>query len=91
MESHCRVTSALAERLGLGPAVCDPLAQTFERWDGKGVPGAAGASDLAPAIRLVHLADAVEAFHHTGGAEAALRVARERRAGRRPGVPGNGG
>ncbi|MFY9932194.1 MAG: HD domain-containing phosphohydrolase [Streptosporangiaceae bacterium] len=79
MESHCRVTSDLADRLGLGPAVCEPLAQTFERWDGKGVPGAVGASDLAPAIRLVHLADAVEAFHHTGGAEAALHVARERR------------
>jgi HD-GYP domain-containing protein (c-di-GMP phosphodiesterase class II) len=79
MESHCRVTSDLADRLGLGPAVCEPLLQTFERWDGKGVPGSAGADDLAPAIRLVHLADAIEAFHHTGGAEAALHVARERR------------
>jgi HD-GYP domain-containing protein (c-di-GMP phosphodiesterase class II) len=79
MESHCRVTGDLAERLGLGPAVCEPLAQTFERWDGKGVPGAVGAGGLAPAIRLIHLADAVEAFHHAGGAEAALHVARERR------------
>ena len=79
MESHCRVTSDLAGRLGLGPAVCEPLVQTFERWDGKGVPGSAGAGDLAPAIRLVHLADAIEAFNHTGGAEAALHVARERR------------
>jgi HD-GYP domain-containing protein (c-di-GMP phosphodiesterase class II) len=79
MESHCRVTGDLAERLGLGPAVCEPLAQMFERWDGKGVPGAAGAGDLAPAIRLVHLADAVEAFYHAGGAGAALQVARERR------------
>ena len=64
---------------GPGPAVCEPLLQTFERWDGKGVPGSAGAGDLASAIRLVHLADAIEAFHHTGGAEAALHVARERR------------
>jgi HD-GYP domain-containing protein (c-di-GMP phosphodiesterase class II) len=79
MESHCRVTRDLAERLGLGPDVCEPLLQTFERWDGKGVPGSAGAGDLAPAIRLVHLADIVEAFHHAGGAEAALHVARERR------------
>jgi HD-GYP domain-containing protein (c-di-GMP phosphodiesterase class II) len=79
MESHCRVTSDLAGRLGLGPAVCEPLLQTFERWDGKGVPGWVGAGDLAPAIRLVHLADAIEAFHHTGGAGAALHVARERR------------
>jgi HD-GYP domain-containing protein (c-di-GMP phosphodiesterase class II) len=59
--------------------VCEPLLQTFERWDGKGVPGSVGAGGLAPAIRLVHLADVIEAFHHTGGAEAALHVARERR------------
>ena len=35
--------------------------------------------EVAPAIRLVHLADSIEAFHHAGGAEAALAVARERR------------
>ena len=79
MEAHCQEASDLADRLGLGPAVCEPLLQTFERWDGKGVPGSVGADDLAPAIRLVHLADSVEAFHHAGGAEAALHVARERR------------
>jgi HD-GYP domain-containing protein (c-di-GMP phosphodiesterase class II) len=79
MESHCRVTSNLAERLGLGSAVCEPLLQTFERWDGQGVPGSVRADGLAPAIRLVHLADAIEAFHHAGGADAALALARERR------------
>lgn len=79
MEAHCQEASDLADQLGLGPAVCDPLRQAFERWDGRGVPGSAGAGRLAPAIRLVHLADSIEAFHHTGGAEAALHVARERR------------
>ena len=79
MTAHCQEASDLAGWLELGPAVCEPLLQAFERWDGKGVPGLAGADDLAPAIRLVHLADSVEAFHHAGGAEAALRVARERR------------
>ena len=42
-------------------------------------PGWSGGEDLAPAIRLVHLADNIEAFHHTGGVEAALDVARQRR------------
>jgi len=79
MESHCRVTSDLADRLGLGSGVCEPLLQTFERWDGQGVPGSVRADGLAPAIRLVHLADAIEAFHHAGGAAAALHLARERR------------
>jgi HD-GYP domain-containing protein (c-di-GMP phosphodiesterase class II) len=79
MMAHCQEASDFARRLDLGPAVCEPLLQSFERWDGRGVPGSAGAEALAPAIRLVHLADSVEAFHHTGGIEAALRVARERR------------
>ena len=79
MEAHCREASDLAGWLELGPAVCEPLLQAFERWDGRGVPGLSGADGLAPAIRLVHLADSVEAFHHAGGAEAALQVARERR------------
>ncbi len=43
------------------------------------MPGLTGADGLAPAIRLVHLADSIEAFHHAGGAEAAVHVARERR------------
>jgi len=79
MMLHCQEASEFAERLNLGPAVCEPLLQSFERWDGKGVPGSVGADELAPAIRLVHLADSIEAFHHRGGAEAALRVALERR------------
>ena len=79
MMAHCQAASDFAGWLELGPAVCEPLLQAFERWDGRGVPGSAGAEGLAPAIRLVHLADLIEAFHHTGGTEAALRVARERR------------
>ena len=59
--------------------MCDPLLQAFERWDGRGVPGLAGADGLAPAIRLVHLADVIEAFAGAGGAEAALQVAGPRR------------
>jgi HD-GYP domain-containing protein (c-di-GMP phosphodiesterase class II) len=79
MMAHCQAASDFAGWLDLGPAVCEPLLQAFERWDGRGVPGSAGAEGLAPAIRLVHLADLIEAFYHTGGTEAALRVARERR------------
>jgi HD-GYP domain-containing protein (c-di-GMP phosphodiesterase class II) len=79
MSEHCREASDLAGWLELGPGVCEPLLQAFERWDGRGVPGRAGAESLTPVIRLVQLADSIEAFHDTGGTEAALRVARERR------------
>jgi HD-GYP domain-containing protein (c-di-GMP phosphodiesterase class II) len=79
MESHCQAASELAGRLELGASVCTPLIQAFERWDGKGVPGRVGHDELAPAIRFVHLADNIEAFHHTGGADAAVEVATKRR------------
>jgi hypothetical protein len=79
MMAHCQAASDFAGWLELGPAVCEPLLQAFERWDGRGVPGSVGADALAPAIRLVQLADIVEAFHHAGGTEAVVQVARERR------------
>ena len=79
MRSHCQAASQLADRLSLGESVQRPLLQAFERWDGRGVPGVAAAHELAPAIRLVHLADVVEAFHRIGGPVAALKVAVERR------------
>ena len=79
METHCQAAGDFADRLGLGGEVRTPLLQAFERWDGKGIPGNARNEDVAPAIRLVHLADNVEAFHHVGGIDAAIAVARERR------------
>lgn len=79
MRAHCQGASELAGRLDLGEDVCLPLLQAFERWDGRGIPGDVGGQALAPAMRLVQLADNVEAFHHSAGVEGALAVARERR------------
>ena len=79
MQGHCQSASELAGRLRLGDDVSRPLLQAFERWDGRGVPGLVGGDELAIAMRLVHLADNVEAFHYTGGVQAALDVARRRR------------
>ena len=79
MVSHCQSAGEFAERLGLGEVVRRPLTEAFERWDGRGVPGAARAQDLALAGRIVQLADCVEAFHFSGGDEAAVKVARDRR------------
>jgi len=79
MQSHCQSTGELAHRLGLGDEVREPLVQAFERWDGRGVPGTAGAERLAMAARIVHLADCIEWFHFMGGTDAAVEVARQRR------------
>jgi HD-GYP domain-containing protein (c-di-GMP phosphodiesterase class II) len=78
LENHWLATNELATQLKLGPAVCAGLYQTFERWDGKGVPGEAEREGITLAARLVNLADVVEVFHRAGGVEAAKSVARER-------------
>jgi HD-GYP domain-containing protein (c-di-GMP phosphodiesterase class II) len=78
MENHWIATNELAARLELGDDVRDSLYQTFERWDGRGVPAQARGPEIAPAARLVSLADVVEVFHQAGGVEAAVAVARER-------------
>jgi HD-GYP domain-containing protein (c-di-GMP phosphodiesterase class II) len=74
--SHCLTTTRMAEQLGLGGAVCNPLQQVFARWDGKGVPVGVGGEGIAAPARLFHLADSVEVFHRGGGIDAAVDVAR---------------
>lgn len=77
MASHCDVAATLAERLGLGPSLYEPMRQLFARWDGKGEPGLRGDA-IALCVRLVQLADVVEAHRSAGGPEAALAMARRR-------------
>ena len=78
IENHWLATNELAARLGLGPEVRDGLYQTFERWDGKGVPAEAKGEEILVPARLVTLADVVEVYHRSGGVDAAVAVARER-------------
>ncbi|MBA3382597.1 MAG: HD domain-containing protein, partial [Actinobacteria bacterium] len=77
MASHCDVAATLAERLGLGPSLYEPMRQLFARWDGKGEPRLRG-EEIALSVRLVQLADIVEAHRSAGGPRAALVVARKR-------------
>src|SRR3954468_14159068 len=59
IENHWRATNELAAALGLPAEVRDGLYQTFERWDGKGVPAEVTAEDILLPARLVNLADVV--------------------------------
>jgi HD-GYP domain-containing protein (c-di-GMP phosphodiesterase class II) len=77
--SHCISTAQLSDRLGLGRDVGEPLKQMFARWDGTGVPDGLGGGEIALPIRMFHVADIVEVFHHEHGVDAARAVARERR------------
>ena len=78
IETHWVATNELAEALGLGDEVRDAVYQTFERWDGKGVPAEAAGEQIRMPARLVTLADVLEIYHRDGGVEAAVAVARER-------------
>jgi HD-GYP domain-containing protein (c-di-GMP phosphodiesterase class II)/DNA-binding CsgD family transcriptional regulator len=78
IENHWLATNELAAALGLGRDVRDGLYQTFERWDGRGVPAEARGEEILVQARLVNLADVVAVFHRAGGVDAAVAVARER-------------
>jgi HD-GYP domain-containing protein (c-di-GMP phosphodiesterase class II) len=78
VENHWVATNELAGQLELGEAVRESLYQTFERWDGKGVPAEVKGDEIKLPARLVNLADVVEVYHRAGGVEAAIAVARER-------------
>src|SRR6187200_3710753 len=69
IETHWVATNELAEALGLGDEVRDAVYQTFERWDGKGVPAEAAGEQIRMPARLVTLADAVEIYQRTGGVQ----------------------
>src|ERR1700752_5172868 len=77
-ERHCYAADALAGRLALGQRVRRSILQTFERWDGKGVPDGAKGDDILPTARIVNLADVVEVYQRIGGTSSAIAVARER-------------
>ncbi|HTN25704.1 MAG TPA: HD domain-containing phosphohydrolase [Solirubrobacteraceae bacterium] len=77
--THCLVAADLADRLGLGAIVHDPILEAFERWDGRGTPNRLKGEQISQVARIVHLGDVVEVFHRAGGVRAAVAVARERR------------
>ena len=79
MASHCETSGDLSLRLGLGAEVRDPLQQAFERWDGKGSPAKLAGGEIARIMRIIHVANDVEALHRIGGVDAAVEMLRSRR------------
>ena len=77
---HCEVAQRLAERLGFDQNIVRGLGQLYERWDGKGLPKGLEGEAIAPAVLVVTLAQDMVIFQRLGGVDAALHVARERKA-----------
>src|SRR6185312_16312040 len=78
LENHWRASDDLMERLGLDMRIRDTVEQSFERWDGRGVPKGLRGDEIRITSRIVNLADVVEVFYRAGGLSAAVSVARER-------------
>jgi putative nucleotidyltransferase with HDIG domain len=78
LENHWRASDDLMAQLGLDHQIRDTVEQSFERWDGRGVPHGLKAEDIRITARLVNLADVVEVFYRAGGVNAAVAVAQER-------------
>ncbi len=78
LENHWRASDDLMARVGLDPLVRETVEQSFERWDGRGVPRGLKGDEILVTARLVNMADVVEVFHRAGGVQAAVSVARQR-------------
>jgi HD-GYP domain-containing protein (c-di-GMP phosphodiesterase class II) len=77
---HAALARRLADELQLPNSVGAALAGSYERWDGRGWPGALAGDDIPIASRLAQLAEYVEVTHRVGGVGAALELAQRRSA-----------
>ena len=79
IESHSQIARALGEQLGLGPAVLDALANSYERWDGRGWPGELKGDQVPLPARIAQFAEYAEVANRVDGVAGATRMARRRR------------
>jgi hypothetical protein len=76
---HASMSRSLAAELGLPEAVLDALAAAYERYDGRGWPGALAGEQVPVASMLAQMAEFIEVAHRLGGLAAAKELARKRR------------
>jgi HD-GYP domain-containing protein (c-di-GMP phosphodiesterase class II) len=78
--AHCEVAQMLANRMGLRKTLGRLIGFTFERWDGKGLPGLLAGDAIPPAVRIVSLTRDVDVFYRLGGWDLTRDVLQRRRA-----------
>src|SRR4051794_14096637 len=83
----CEVSRALGNRLGLPAAAVDALDDVYERWDGRGLPGARRADAISVVARIVHVAEQAVLARADGGEQAAVAEGLRRGGGRPPPGP----
>ena len=78
-ETHTRLASEFAARIGLDDVTCRALRQTYEQWDGKGGPRKLRGEEVSLAARIVQLADLTEVAYRRHGLGPAREYVRKRR------------
>jgi HD-GYP domain-containing protein (c-di-GMP phosphodiesterase class II) len=79
--AHCEVADRLAQQIGFHEPFRAALFQTFERWDGKGIPRKLKHEGVAPSMRLAHVAAELDVGFRLGGL-AGARALLAKRAGK---------
>jgi HD-GYP domain-containing protein (c-di-GMP phosphodiesterase class II) len=79
LTGHCEVAQRLATRLGFDDQVAANLGQLYERWDGRGLPRGLRGDAIAPAVRVVTLAQDVVVLVDALGRSDAIDTIRDRR------------
>jgi HD-GYP domain-containing protein (c-di-GMP phosphodiesterase class II)/DNA-binding CsgD family transcriptional regulator len=77
----CEVSRALGARLGLPPVAVDALDDVYERWDGRGLPGARRGEQVSLLARIVQVAEQAVLAAAEGGRAAALSEVARRAGG----------
>jgi HD-GYP domain-containing protein (c-di-GMP phosphodiesterase class II) len=76
---HAAIGRTLGEQLELPDDVLSALSAAYERWDGRGWPGALAGAEIPVAAQLAQAAEFIEVANRVGGVEAARALARDRR------------
>jgi HD-GYP domain-containing protein (c-di-GMP phosphodiesterase class II) len=78
-ETHTRLASEFAARIGLDAATCRAVRETYEQWDGRGGPRKLRGEEVSLPARIVQLADLTEVAYRRHGLDAARDYVRKRR------------
>lgn len=79
VSAQCDQAVALAQDLAMPAGVTDALAQIYERHDGRGGPRRLAGDAIAPAARVLHLAELAVTLHRGSGRDGTLAEIRRRR------------
>jgi HD-GYP domain-containing protein (c-di-GMP phosphodiesterase class II) len=72
MLASCETSRALGPLLRLPAEAVAALEDVHERWDGRGIPGRRAGTQIALAVRAMHVAEQAVGAHAAGGVRAAV-------------------